>query len=342
MGQKKTPTEHVTIQDVARAAGTSPSSVSRVLTGNANVSEEKRKAILSVIEKTSYRPNLIARSLKTRSTQFIGLIISDILNPFYGALVRGAEDRASESGYALILCNTNESADVELADIRLLKDKLIDGIIVAPSGANSEILQQCVGDGIYVVQVDRFSDAVASPAVILDNFQAAFTATQHLLHEGHTHIAFVGYALGQMTMVDRERGFRAAFEASAIELKEEDVIHVEFSVESITSQLVTKLSGANRPNAIFAANNRITMAVLSALQELNLAISRDISVVAFDDLPVFSLLSPPLSAVAQPAYDMGARCVDLLLGQINGSLQPPFQPTIFNAELKVRQSSRKM
>ena len=155
-------------------------------------------------------------------------------------------------------------------------------------------------------------------------------------------MAFVGYALGQMTMVDRERGNRAAIESSGLTLNEEDIIRVEFSVDSITAQLTSRLAVSRRPNAILTANNRITMALLSALQELDLTIPADIAVVAFDDLPVFSLLSPPLSAVSQPAYEMGARCVELLLGQLNGSIQPPFQPAILQAELKVRKSSKKI
>jgi DNA-binding LacI/PurR family transcriptional regulator len=342
MRQKQTAKDHMTIQDVARAAGTSPSSVSRVLTGNANVSDEKRQAILDVIAQTSYRPNLLARSLKTRSTQFIGLIINDILNPFYGAIVRGAEDRASESGYALILSNTNEQAELELADIRLLKDKSIDGIIVAPSGANSDILQQCMDDGIAVVQIDRRYEDLNSPAVVLDNYDAAYTATRHLVDQGFERLGFIGYALGQMSMLDRERGFRAALNDAGLNIRPDDVVLVDFTVESIQTQISTRFAGTDRPQAVLAGNNRITIALLSALQELNLIIPQDMAVVAFDDLSIFSLLTPPLTAVAQPAYAMGQIAVDLLLGQLSGSGKPPYEPVVFPAELVVRGSSKKI
>jgi len=342
MRQKKIGKEHITIQDVARAAGTSPSSVSRVLTGNANVSDEKRQAILDVIAKTSYRPNLLARSLKTRSTQFIGLIINDILNPFYGAIVRGAEDRASESGYALILSNTNEQADLELADIRLLRDKSIDGIIVAPSGANSEILQQCMDDGIAVVQIDRHSEDLNCPTVILDNYAAAYAATKHLIDQGFQRIGFIGYALGQKSMVDRDRGYRAALKDAGLEANRADVVLVDFTVESIQSQISDRFSSQDRPQAVLAGNNRITIALLSALRDLSLKIPKDIAVVAFDDLPIFTLLAPPLTAVAQPAYEMGRVAVELLLAQLSGKAQPPYEPVVFPGELVVRASSQRL
>src|SRR4051794_18568053 len=134
-------TRKITIQDVARISGTSTSTVSRVLTGNVPVAEEKRQAVLRAVAQLDYRPNLLARSLKTRATNSIGLLINDILNPFYGALAKGVEDRASAEGYAVIFCNTNEEPERELEDLRMLHDKLVDGIVLAPTGGNKAMMQ---------------------------------------------------------------------------------------------------------------------------------------------------------------------------------------------------------
>ena len=331
--------QNITIQDVARLSGTSPSTVSRVLTGNVPVASAKREAILRVIAEYNYRPNLIARSLKTRETHSLGLLINDIMNPYYGALALGIGDRASELGYGVMLCNTNEDPERELGDLRMLRDKAIDGIILAPSGSNTDVLNELLTSGMSLVQVDRRLPGLRTSAVILDNVHGGYLATRHLLDQGHTHIGLVTYSLGQMTVAEREEGYLKALNEAGIAAKREDICRVSFARGDMPRLVSQMLTTGDRPTALVAANNRIALAVLRCIKDLSLIIPDDLALVAFDDLDLYDLLNPSITAIAQPAYAMGRKAASLLLEQLGESGPESIETCVFQPELILRGSS---
>ncbi|MDR3709117.1 MAG: LacI family DNA-binding transcriptional regulator [Capsulimonadaceae bacterium] len=329
----------LTIKDIARLSGTSPSTVSRVLTGVVPVADDKRSAILNTIAELNYRPNLLARSLKTKATHSLGLLINDVLNPFYGALARGVEDVARQEGYVVILGNTNEDPDTELAYLKMLQDKAVEGIVFAPSGANCAVVRELMDSGIAVVQVDRRIEGLGASSVTLDNRGGGYIATRHLAAHGHRRIGFVTYAMGQMTVALRERGYRDALDEANIGLEQGDACRVSFDLADVPACLEKMLQAPEPPTALIAANNRIALAVMRALKQLEKAIPDDIALVVFDDLEIFDLMIPALTAVAQPSYEIGRQAAEFLFAQIRE--EEPHEPRskVFAPELIVRSSS---
>lgn len=329
----------LTIQDVARAAGTSPSTVSRVLTGNAPVADETRVAVLQAIEKLNFRPNLVARSLKLRQTHSIGLLINDILNPFYGAPAKGVEDRVGPSGYAVMFCNTNEDPIRELNYLRMLHDKAVDGIVLAPTGGNVAELEALRTAGVAMVQVDRRLPDLQTSSVVLDNETGAFEATRHLIAQGHSRIGLVTYAIGQMTVVERERGYRRAMVGAGLPARAADSWRVGFDINDIPARVARLLKASPGISALFVANNRIAIGVLRALDELGLSVPEDIALVVFDDIELFEFSRPTITAVLQPSYAMGQKAAELLLEQLTSSGPAPLQTSVFQPQLIIRESS---
>ena len=328
----------LTMKDIARLSQTSPSTVSRVLTGAAPVAEDKREAVLRAIESVNYRPSLLARSLKTKATQSLGLLINDILNPFYGALARGVEDRASEAGYAVMFCNTNEDPDREKGYLMMLQDKAVDGIILSPTGANRPAMQRLIECGTALVQIDRWIPEMDVTRVTLDNERGGSLAARHLLDAGHRRIGLLTYALRQSTVVQREEGYRRAM-AEAGAAAECDVCALSFDLTDTDRRLSALLEKADRPTAVIAANNSIALAALHFFRKRGLRIPDDLAVVVFDDLEVFALMCPALTAVSQPAYAMGRRAADFLLEQLAPRSARVPQTEVFQPTLIVRESS---
>ncbi len=307
----------VTIQDISRASGTSPSTVSRVLTGNATVSKEKREAIEQVINQLNYRPSHIARSLKTSTTFSVGLLLNDINNPFYSAVARGAEEEANQQGYSLILCNTNEDTARELKYLKVLQDKGVDGIILGPAGGNSDFILE-VSQQIPVVLIDRNIPDSDISAVIVDNEEGAYQATRYLLEKGHRSIGLATWQQDILSMGQRFDGYRRALNEAGLQVEAANLISVPRLTSETTAEYTrTLLKRPSPPTAIFALNNQLGLGVLSAIHALKLRIPDDIAVVIFDDLSIFSFYTPPISVISQPAFEIGQQAMRRLLRQIN-------------------------
>jgi LacI family transcriptional regulator len=306
----------VTIRDVARAAGTSASTVSRILNGSAPVSEDKRIAVEAAIERLGYRPSLIARSLATKTTYSIGLLINDITNPFYSVVAKGVEEEANRQGYHLILCNTNEDPERELQYLQELRDKSVDGIIFGPSGNNVSAIKQLASQ-IPLVQIDRKLDGVGLPAVLVDNENGAYQAINLLIQKGHRAIGLLGWEMSLTTNIERIAGYRRAMREAGLEIKPGflSTSHT-YSTEGLEEYARKLLRSERRPTAIFALNNRFGVAALKVIRDMKLRIPDDIALIVFDDIEVFSLTDPDISAVAQPSFAIGRRAVKLLIERI--------------------------
>lgn len=327
----------VTIQDVAQAAGTSVSTVSRVLTGSAAVSPEKRRAVEAAIERLGFRPSHVARSLRTRTTHSISLLINDITNPFYSAVAKGVEAEATRHGYSVILGNTNEDPARELDYLRMLRDKQVDGAIFGPTGENAEAIR-AIARRMPLVQVDRRLEDIEAPAVLADNEGGAYRAMRLLIGRGHSRIGVVAWDAPITTMVQRTAGCERALREAGLPLDPALFAAAPRFQPDEVPGTVHALLEAQRPTALFALNNQLGLGALRAIQDQGLCIPDDIALIVFDDLDLFTLTTPPISAVDQPAFEMGQRAIQFLLERIQHGPERLSEVTMLPTQLILRGS----
>ena len=328
----------ITIRDVARKAGTSPATVSRVLTGSANVRAEKREAVLRAIEELNYTPNLLARGLKTQRTRILGVIINSIQDVFYSTVAKGIQDVATENGYLILIADTSDDPDRERKMLQLMRDQGAEGILFAPMGGNQDMVEELLKDGMALMAVDRTLAGLELPAVLVDNRQGAKKAVRHLLAQGYQRIALINSHKPITTYQEREQGYREVLEEGPgvdERLVMRGGAHLRDGL-TMTKQVMQQIP---RPDALFAASGSLALGALAALNDLGLKVPRDVGFVVFDDFEYFSILSPTLTAVRQPAYEMGQTAAALLLGYILEDKPLPSAPTILPVELRVRESS---
>jgi LacI family transcriptional regulator len=325
------------INDVARRAGVSISTVSRVLNNSDYpVKPGTREKVLEAAAELRFRPNDLARSLLLKKSRTIGLIVPDISNPYYPELSLGIESTASEHGYSVIFCNTSRRQEKLEQYVDVLLQKRADGIILAGGGSESPEVTQVLTDfDVHVALVGRHG--LPFPSVQIDNMGAAREATSHLIALGHRHIAFVSGPPGLTSVQDRLAGYRAALKEHGMK-RDGRLLRVgDFGAESGYTSATSLLQGEPTPTAVFCANDRMAVGAIAAAADLDLAVPGDLSVVGFDDTVLASQIRPSLTTVAVPAYEMGAAAMRLLLGLIDGEECPGdvWLPT----RLTVRQSS---
>ena len=307
-----------TIVDEARAAGVSTATVSRVLNNNPQVDPRLAVTVMQVVKDLGYRPSRVARSLRTRRNRVWALIISDIrTGPFFGDVVRGVEDVAYGVGYSLFLCNTDEDLAKEASYIELAVAENVGGVILTPSGPRTD-LSPLVDFGIPVVLVDRTLSGQQADSVVVDNVSGACEAVSHLLAGGYRHVACITGPLTTTTGYQRHVGYCKALEDAGVALDDSLVRVADF--RELGGQLAMQelLDQDPRPDAVFVTNHLMTIGALQAIAQAKLVIPADVAVVSFDDMPWSSLLQPPLTAVAQPAYDLGVESARLLLSRLEG------------------------
>ena len=316
----------VTIKDVAKRAGVSPATASRVAGNYGYVSAEKRLKVLKAIAALGYRPNRIARSMVTLSTQTVGLVVTDIQNPFFAQLARGVEDLIWEHGYTLILANTDENLQRENAILISMQEKMVDGLILVPASSRySPTRNALIEQGIPIVLLDRASDGLEVDTVLVDNRQGAYTAVSHLIELGHKRIGMIVDNLDITTNEERIAGYRSALIDNNIPLEANLVQSCQFTEQSAYAIAGEMLRRPDRPSALFTAYNLISIGTLIAIQEIGLRISEDISIVGFDDVEWNQLISPKLTAIAQPVYEMGKVAGERLLARLKGDRSPALE-----------------
>lgn len=307
------------LEDVARRADVSVSTVSRVVNTPDKVSPETRRRVQSAIDELGYRPSRVARRLRMRKgrAHIVGLIIPDIQNPFYSDVVRGVEDVAYERDYAVILCNSDEREDRERFYLDVLEAESADGVILPPIRAG-EATSRRLGDlDLPVVCLDRRLDRQVHDTVVVDNEDGAREAVEHLIGHGHRRIGLVGGPPSLSSFRERREGYRAALSAGGADADEGLVREGEPRREDGRRMAEELLSNGNRPTAIFAASNLLTLGALEAVRSLGLRVPGDVSLAGFDDAPWAGLVTPPLTTVRQPAYEMGRRAAELLFQRID-------------------------
>ena len=303
-----------TIRDVARHAGVSIASVSRVVNGGNGVGPEVTRRVQLSIAELGFQPSSIARSLKTARTLILACVIPDVANPFFPELVRGVEDAGRARGYATLLCNTDDDPDKEAEYLRLLDRRRVDGLILIPAHdeAPPPALLHLMRRGTPVAVVDRRLEGFAGDVVLGDNQFGARLAARHLLDLGHRRIGILNRALDTSTARERQGGFRRELVAAGC-FDDALVRFGNYTLESGRA-MATDLLGADRPpSAILAGNDLLAIGALQAASDLGLRVPQDVAVVGFDGILLSRIVVPRLTTVAQPIYELGRLAAELVV-----------------------------
>ena len=327
-----------TINDVARRAGVSPVTVSRVINDTGNVSIATREKVERAIEDLGYVPSVMARSLRSKRTRTLALIVSDITNPFWTTIARGVEDAAQSHDYSVFLYNTDENPLKQRRCLDVVAAQRVDGAIIAPYDSDARNLATLRQRNIPTVIVDRRLEGWEVDSVYSDSVSGARALVQHLIGLGHTRIAMLAGPANTSTAQDRTTGYCMALAEAGISVDRRLIKQGEYRITSGEELAYQVLDEGLKPTAIFAANNTIAMGVIQALGKRGLRIPQDVALVAFDDLPHLSALFPFLTVVVQPAYDMGVNAAQLLLSRLDSEVSLPPRCVVLPTRLIVRHS----
>lgn len=327
-----------TIADVARRAGVSTVTVSRVLNDARKVNPTTRERVERAIKELHYVPSVAARSLRSKRTNTLALIVPDISNLFWTTIVTGVEDVALSRGYSVFFCNTDERLDKQLRYLDVIISQGVDGAIIAPCNSDARKLKRLRDRDIPTVIIDRRLDGWDVDTVIGDSVSGARALVRHLIDLGHRRIAIVSGPRNTSTAEDRVIGYCLALTEAGIPIETDLIRRGEYRAsfgERLTYQLVEE---KNRPTAIFAANTAIALGIINALNRHGLRIPQDIALVCFDDFPFLSQIFPFLTVAVQPAHDMGVKAAGLLINRLDQSTEVPPSHIVLPTYLIIRYS----
>lgn len=315
--------------------------VSRVINNSGYASPEVRERVLEAVAELGYVPNALARSLHVKRTHTLALVLTDIGNPFFTTVARGVEDAASAHGFSVMFCNTDEDEDEEMAHVRLLLQKQVDGLLLVPASSSSPSIEVARQRGVPVVVLDRRVTGAPVDVVRCDSEGGAHAVVQHLIELGHREIAILSAAADVSVAIDRVAGARRAMSEAGLAFGAEQVLYGRPESTSGHEMARQALALSPRPTALFATNNFIAIGAFRALREAGLAVPGDISLAGFDDLPEPLVLDPFLTVAAQPAYEMGRRGAERLLERLENEPAGEPQELVLPTELIVRRSTGK-
>jgi LacI family transcriptional regulator len=328
----------ITMSDVAREAGVSLMTVSRVVNDKDDVSQATRQRVLQVIDRLGYRPSGIARGLATKRTGTLGLVVPDVANPFFSELARGAESVAYAAGYNVFLCNTEEDPARELRVLESLEEKRVDGLVLCSSRLEQDALRRAVSHFAAVVLVNRPLDQPGVGKVLVDDVAGGLAVTRHLLAAGHRRIGFLAGPAASFSGRRRLQGYRAALSGAGLAYRPDWLRHGAPSAEGGHRTARQLLADVPELTALFCYNDLVAVGALQAGAELGRQVPGDLAVVGFDDIPLAALVTPPLTTCRVPRHELGARAIRLLLDlfrdQSGGDGQVVLRP-----ELVVRASA---
>lgn len=324
------------IKDVAEAAGVSTATVSRVLTQQPHVRPEVRERVMAAVAKLEYRPNLVARSLRSQQSNTIGLIVSDIRNPFFTAISRAVEDTAYARGFSVLLCNSDENPEKEQLYLELMRDAQVAGVIFSPT-LHTIGRFGALNIDFPTVLIDRSPRNGEVDAVLLDNASAAHDLTSHLLDQGYRRIAAL---LGESSTTGRERllGYESALRERGLASVPELIKYVQPRIETGRAAALELLALPQPPDAIFTSNSLLTAGALHAIRDRGLVLPDDVALVGFDETTWAALVQPAITLIEQPTHEIGKTATELLLRRISDPQRPP-RKIILQGELRVRGSS---
>jgi len=328
------------IQDVAKAAGVSVATVSRVLNNSPKVSVETKEKVLYTMRKLNYQPNLLGRNLRRTETRMVLVIMPNIENPFFPSVVKGIEDAAHKNNYNVMLCNTDYDPERMNVYIELLKKRLADGAITMGFDLGGSVLS-ALANMFPIVQCCEYIEGTGASYVAIDDYNAAIKAVRHLIRIGHKRIGLITCSDRFISNYKREQGYKEAIRDAGIILdpeliKYEDAHEFKNGIRAVEKFLMMP----ERPTAIFACSDLLATGAIKAIRQHGLRVPEDIAVVGFDDISLASMTNPSLTTIAQPKYDLGYTAMQTLLKQIQGAITQP-QVIYLEYELVIRESTVK-
>ena len=333
----------VTIKEIASLAGVSVGTVSNVLNGSSTVNPKLRERVEAVMRSLDYQPSFIARSLKGRRTKLIGVVISDIVNPFFPQVVRGVEEVASQHGFLLVIVNTDDDVEKERQVLSMLRSRQVDGLAIVLAShrkASFTHIRKARQSGMHVVCIDRAPPDKEIDSVTVNNVEGALDCVRHLLAIGHRRIAILTGGLEIQTGRDRLRGYEQALCEAGIKPDPKLIRNGDFRFDAAYRTSLELLASRPRPSAVFTCNGTMAFGLMRAVDELGLRCPEDLAVATFDDLPIYDAFRPHLTSVVQPAYEIGKQGAELLIGRILGHINDPSPISIqLPLKLAVRESS---
>lgn len=337
--------KQVTVYDIAQEADVSVSTVSRVLNGTAPVKQETKDKVLGIVEKYNFQPNALARSLLKKKTGSIGIILPDITNPFFPEVFMGIENKAIDKGYTFFLCNTGGEYSRESEFLSVLMEKQVDGILFlggrinlvnCPDHLAQELLE--VNQRVPVVLVNGRLPHDTLTRVYTDETYGAELATRHLIDQGHRDIAFIGGKTEMSTTADKVEAFRRTMQENGLDVREEWILHEDFSIASGTQLMESLLKMKHRPTAVFCVNDHTAVGAAKAAIHSGFTIPDDISIIGFDNTPMASTMIPELTTVSQESFLLGETAVDILDQRIGRQEAEP--KTVITPKIIERESTK--
>ena len=328
-----------TIKDIARALNISITTVSRVLRDKPDVNPTTRKAVLELAKKLDYQPNQVALSLVTRQTHSIGVIVPN-LDYYFATAIRGIDDMALEAGYTVMTSQSNESYGREIINTQRLMTGRVDGLIASLSSdtLNVDHFRRLIQRNVPIVFFDRVGSDLNANKVVLDNQAGAVAAVTHLIEQGCRRIAYLAGPANLSIGQQRRDGYVATLQKHNLPVNDDLIVFSEFD-RDFAYRATLKLLDDYHPDAIFAVSDRLAVGALLALRTRGVRVPEDVALVGFNDEPVVSLLTPAVSSVAQPAFEMGRTATKLLIEQINSDTPMAPQTIVFTPKLMIRASS---
>ena len=329
------------IREVAKRAGVSLGTVSNVLNRPEIVAQETRRRVQLAIEEIGFVRNGSARQLRAGNSQYIGLVMLDVANPFFTEVARGVEDAANEAGYVVILCNSDDSLEKESHYLQVLEEQRARGVLITPVQSDASYLQRFRKRGIAVVLLDRPSRIKDLCSVAVDDVRGGELATTHLLEQGHVRIGFVHGPLSIRQCADRRRGVLRAVRTAGLD-PDQVIVDITASAQNVREgeESGEKLLGAKiKPTAVFCANDLLALGLMRALIKRGISIPGDMALVGYDDVEFASVLSTPLTSIRQPKYELGRTAAELLLDEANNPTVHQHKHIVYQPELIVRESS---
>ncbi|HEY1745066.1 MAG TPA: LacI family DNA-binding transcriptional regulator [Granulicella sp.] len=339
-------TKPATLSDVARKAGVVAMTASRAINRTGYVSQEVRDRVLKAVRELNYRPNMLARSLKGRRLNAIGIMLPDIANPFSAELVNGMKEVLDEAGYAAFIALAGRGVELERAGLQAFVDHRVDGLLVATRGTQlgDEVLKELSEQGIPIVTVGRPVKNASFDCVTADHWQGAFDAVMHLIELGHKRIGFIGISPEDAQTLRRYQGYKAALEKAGLGAPVEYTVGPAnapaFATQEDGYEGMVRLTQLKKPpTAVFARNDFAAIGALRAAHKLGLAVPEQMAIAGFDNIPLAAYTTPPLTTVQQPIAEQGRMAAQLLLDRMEGRLKGPYKRHSMPCQLVVREST---
>lgn len=333
--------KHITITDLAELLNLSASTVSRALRDHPDISDETKERVQTAADQANYQPNLIAQSLQNRRSNNIGVIVPEIRNSFFSTVIGGIEDLAYESGYTIMVCQSNDTFQRERINTRALAANRVAGMLVSTSQETTSFdhFKQVISQDVPIVLFDRVVEELAVPKVVVDDFNGAYRAVSHLIKTGRTRIAHLTGSNSLYVGRKRREGYEAALRGHGLPVRDDYIIRGGYHEEDGRRGAMKLLELSEMPDGLFAINDPVALGASVYLQDQRVRIPEQIGIVGFSDNPNASLIRPALTTINQPAYDIGKTAASILLDILNGRMEKQDITIMLKTKLVVRDST---